>query len=455
MTIARKTQRVVSFGVLFLALAFAVAACNRESILEGERFPVSANLQDSIPTKDNPNPQFDATVINTTKKINLPPPKVYSSWPTRSFNAAHHIGHSLLSSKPVMLWRVSIGRGNNAGNRITTGPIVADGLIFTMDSGTLVSAVNTSGSVVWQVDIKANYDNNTKVSGGGLSYADETLFVTTGYGQLVAIEGRTGQILWSKLLRASVVGAPTATNDGVVYVSTKDGVSYSINAKDGRILWSKIGASADTTITGAGAPVVLQDRVVFPQANGQLISTLRLNGETTWISGVRGGRNGRAYAAITSIAGDPAVVDDVIYAGTAAGRLAAVDMFSGQRLWEVNEGALNTPLVVDDSVFVINDEAQLMRLERASGKRIWAVDLPDYVSKNPKKHHEAYSHYGPLLAGGYLLTVSTDGLLRMFDPVNGAIVYTSEIPGGAAEAPVIADETLYVVSRDGELYAFR
>jgi sugar lactone lactonase YvrE len=39
--------------------------------------------------------------------------------------------------------------------------------------------------------------------------------------------------------------------------------------------------------------------------------------------------------------------------------------------------------------------------------------------------------------------------------VSGALVGQIEIPSGAASAPVVAGNTLYVVSKNGQLLAFR
>ena len=43
----------------------------------------------------------------------------------------------------------------------------------------------------------------------------------------------------------------------------------------------------------------------------------------------------------------------------------------------------------------------------------------------------------------------------LFDPTNGALVRSIEIPGGATSDPVVAGGTLYVVSADGKLLAYR
>jgi outer membrane protein assembly factor BamB len=50
---------------------------------------------------------------------------------------------------------------------------------------------------------------------------------------------------------------------------------------------------------------------------------------------------------------------------------------------------------------------------------------------------------------------SSDGKLRSFDPTDGSLIGSVDVPGGATTAPVVAGGTLYVVSGEGQLHAFR
>jgi hypothetical protein len=43
----------------------------------------------------------------------------------------------------------------------------------------------------------------------------------------------------------------------------------------------------------------------------------------------------------------------------------------------------------------------------------------------------------------------------LFDPTNGNMVGSADIPGGAASAPALAQGLLFVVGGRGQLHAFR
>ena len=72
-----------------------------------------------------------------------------------------------------------------------------------------------------------------------------------------------------------------------------------------------------------------------------------------------------------------------------------------------------------------------------------------------RRQDRIHAHFGPVLAGGRLVVVSSDGVMRMFDPNSGSLVGQTSIPDGAATAPAVAGQTIYVVSRAGQLHAFR
>jgi outer membrane protein assembly factor BamB len=133
----------------------------------------------------------------------------------------------------------------------------------------------------------------------------------------------------------------------------------------------------------------------------------------------------------------------------------AFDADTGDRVWTAQEGALNPVWPAGGSLFAVSDRNQLLRIDAGSGEVIWAENLPGYTSIKPKKRGPIHAHYGPVMAGGRLVVVSSDGMMRSFDPENGALLGTVEIPDGATTAPAVAGGTLYVVSSRGELHAFR
>jgi alcohol dehydrogenase (cytochrome c) len=73
-----------------------------------------------------------------------------------------------------------------------------------------------------------------------------------GRGRLVALDARTGHILWQRLLPSPNFGCATVARD-VVFTSTYDGIVYGLAARDGRILWRarmRAGVNACPAVVG-------------------------------------------------------------------------------------------------------------------------------------------------------------------------------------------------------------
>ncbi|KAB2883595.1 MAG: PQQ-binding-like beta-propeller repeat protein, partial [Albidovulum sp.] len=269
-----------------------------------------------------------------------------------------------------------------------------------------------------------------------------------------ALDPATGGVAWRQRLDAAVGGAP-AVSDGRVYVVARDASAWAVRASDGKVEWTLPGTPSTAGVMGVAAPAVDARQVIFPFSSGQMVAVAKDSGTGLWGAQVAGQRRGRAYAAYSDLTGDPVIAGGVVYAGTSAGRLAAVNADTGLTLWSARDGALSPVAVAGDSVFLVNDEDQLVRLNASTGEEIWRVDMPYFTKDRDKRRKAIVAHFGPVLAGGRLVVASSDGLIRTFDPASGALAATVDLPGGAASAPAVAGGVLYVVTKDGKLRAFR
>ncbi|AUH33727.1 PQQ-binding-like beta-propeller repeat protein [Paracoccus tegillarcae] len=444
------TTRKPKVGVLTLSLAatLLLSACiEREYILPGQRLdPMAVN------SPDGPAVVTPARVAATA--IALPPMRGNADWTHRAGNAEQMPGHVALGAGTSRIWSADIGQGDDRRHRITADPIVAAGMVFTLDSRARVTATSVAGGRVWSTDVKPTTETGDSASGGGVSYEAGRVFITTGYGELVALDARTGGLLWRQRVNASIGGGPAVQN-GVVYVAARNSTGYAVRAEDGRVLWETSGNTSSSSVMGVASPAVSGNTVVFPFPSGQLLAADTQSGLSNWTAQVAGIRVGRAIANVRDVTGDPVIAGGTVYAGTSSGRISAIDTATGIENWSAREGA-NSPVVpVGGSVFAVNDASSLVRIDAATGGEIWKVDLPYYTDSRVKRQETVHAHYGPILAGGRLVVASSDGLLRMFNPSTGALVGQAQIPGGAAAAPVVAGQTLYVVSRSGQLHAFR
>lgn len=431
-----------------LALTALLLGCNdRPVILQGERLSPREFASDGTAAV----PEAPGT---KSVAIALPGQSANADWPLRGGTAAHAPGNAAFSGALSPLWAAGIGQGDSRKNRISTDPVVAGGLVYTLDSDDKVTATGTNGGRAWQTDLTPTSDKPGDASGGGLAAGGGAVFATTGFGELVALESGTGSVLWRKKFSAAIGGAPTLAGTQV-YIVTRDGVAWALSAKTGKIAWQISGTPASAGVPGVSAPAVSGDTVIFPFSSGQVVAVNAKDGAPVWAAMVAGDRPGRAYAIAGDLTGDPVVQGGVVYTGSATGRLVATDLKTGAPLWSAADGAESPAVIAGGSVFVVNDEDQLLRLSAKDGSETWRIDLPYFIKDKASRRKTIYAYYGPILAGGRLIVASSEGVIRAFDPASGRLAGEAALPGGAASAPVVAGGVLYVVSKSGQLHAFR
>ncbi len=432
-------------SALIAACLFLAGCEEREVLLPGER----TDLRPAVGIEE------PAATVNQSRPISLPAQSNRAEWTHRAGTPSHQMWHAALSPSPVQVWSAPIGSGEDRKHRITSDPVAAGGLIFTLDSRATVTATAANGGTAWSRDLTPPSDRADDASGGGLAVAGGTLYATTGFGDLYALDAASGGVSWSHRFPAPVTGAPTISG-GTVYLVSRDGRGWSLDARNGRINWQVEGTPSVTGVVGGASPAVGDRTVIFPLASAEILTVLPRGGLQVWKRVVGGTRQGRAYANVSDITADPVIAGNLVHTGTPAGRVAALDAATGETAWTVEEGVVSPMAVVGGSIFLVTDKAALMRLDAGSGERIWETSLPYFAPvRNARRIRDVFPHHGPVLAGGRLWIASGDGQLRAFDPVNGALVASVAMSSGATSRPIVVSGTLYVVGQNGQLQAFR
>ena len=428
-----------------LAGLVALPGCERDSYLPGKREDVRA-AGDAAPVAD---PAEDRSA-----PIRLPAQVNNSDWTHTVGTPRSRVAHAALRATPQPAWSASIGQGDTRRQRITAAPVVAGGRVFTLDSAAHVTATSTEGQTLWTREVTPPAARSKDATGGGLALGAGKLFVSSGFGQLTALDPETGAVAWQQSLRATGSGAPTV-RDGMVYLVSGDDTGWAIDAGTGRVQW-QVSATPDVTnVLGAPAPALDDTYAIFAFGGGEVQATFRKGGLRAWNASVRGQRRFAAAAKVGDITGAPVIDGDRVYVGSHSGRVVAMNVANGERIWTARQGAMNPVFPVGRSVFVVSDRNALLRLDARDGSRVWGVELPGFTKSRPRRQVERVPHYGPILAGGRIVVASGDGKVRFFDPESGAQTHGIAVPGGATSDPVVAGGTLYVVSAKGKLHAFR
>jgi outer membrane protein assembly factor BamB len=383
----------------------------------------------------------------------LPAPVVNSEWGQPGGNAAKSMGHLALGAALQNAFSVSIGYGSTLSARLGGPPVVGGGRVYTIDTNATVRSFDaTTGARYWETQFGTEKGNSASLYGGGVSVDNGRVYATNGLGFVAALDPRNGGVIWQVRPGGPLRGAPTVIGD-TLYVVSQDNQIYSLKTADGATNWSAAAALEIAGVFGTGSPAVAQGTVVAGFSSGELNAYRYENGRLVWQDALARTSIRTSVASLSDIDANAVIDNGQVFAIGQGGRMVALELISGQRLWEVNVAGISTPWVAGDWIFVVTDDAKLIAVARATGKVRWINQLPRFQREKSKRGQISYQ--GPVLAGGRLILAGSNGTLINFDPVTGNYQSQTTVGVPITVSPVVANSTLYVLDDDGRLHAFR
>jgi len=441
-----------SFGrislVVLAGLALALPGCKifkgggKKTGTVGERIPVL-----SYETKA----EAEAELANIA--VVLPLETTNADWGQPGGSPSKAGGHLSWTGQLQQVWSASVGSGSSSTRRLNAAPVVHQGRVFTMDTLGEVRAFEAqTGKQIWSARISLPKQAQGIAFGGGVSATSGRVFATTGLGVIVAYDAAQGVELWRRELPLPLRGAP-ALGDGRVFALSQDNQLYAMNAETGAALWDVAGTVEVASLLGGGAPAIDLNTIVVGFSSGELQALREENGRTVWSDALSRTGRSTAMAALSDIDASPVIDRGRVYAIGHGGRMAALELSTGQRVWERNFAGISTPWVVGEFIYTVTLEGELLCLTRSEGKVRWVTELDRW--KNKKKKTKPISWTGPVLGSEKLLIASSDKQFLTVSPYDGKIIAKAKLSAPAYLPPVLAGGMAYLLTDDGRLTAWR
>ena len=386
------------------------------------------------------------------EEILLPPPSVNPSWPQAGGYANHAMHHTEVGEDVRRAWQADIGSGSDDTDRIIASPIVAEGRVFAMDAESVVSAFDTeSGRRLWEAELTPEEEDDGHIS-GGLAHEKGRVYVTTGFAQVIALDAETGDILWRETLGGPMRAPPTARG-GRLFAVTIDNKLYALDASNGATLWTHSGITETASLLGGGSPAVDAGVVVVPYSSGELVALKVETGGVLWTESLARLRRTDVISALAHIRGRPVIDRGRVFAMGHGDQMVAIDLRSGQRIWEKEIGGLQSLWVAGNYLFTLSNNAELVNLAREDGRIHWVTQLPRFEDEEERRHPIVWT--GPLLASDRLIVAGSQGTALAVSPYSGAVLGKVEMPDRVTVDPIVADRSIYFLADNAKLVAYR
>ena len=449
MTTARLFRSSARAG-LTLAIAMGLSACSGGLFGGGDK-KVTPTVGNRVPILS----RIEAAKVDPSLAgiaVVLPPAQTNTEWAQGGGTAAKSYGHLSLNDNLSQVWTAQVA-GSSDRRRLAAAPVIGEGKMFVADTNGVVHAFDAqTGGKLWSQAAEVGGELRSANFGGGVSYDNGRVFATNGVGEVVALDAGTGSIIWKVKPAGPLRGAPTLAF-GSVYVMTQDNQLIALAAADGKIVWNESGSTTQTGLFGVGSPAAGQGTLIAGYASGELVAYRYENGRTLWADALARTSISTEVGALSDIDADPIIDAGRVYALGQGGRMAAYELVTGQRIWELNLAGVSTPAIAGEWIFTLTDDARLLAIARGNGRVRWIADLGQY--RNAEKKKDPIFWTGPVLAGNQLWVANTEGQIWRVSVGEGAASLFQTVKSPISQPPVVANDTLYILDEGGVIHAYR
>ena len=445
-SIAAAARRAPHLAIAGLA-ALVLAGCSggndqRVTPTAGTRTPILSRIASDI----SPHPDLAGVAVI------LPTAETNADWPQGGRNAAKVSGHVTLSANPQRAWTAQIAGTTNT-RRLAAAPVIGGGRLFAVDTGGTVHAFDAAtGARAWSHTIRVSGDLRDATFGGGASFANNVVYATTGTGDVVALNAETGTEIWRRKPAGPLRGSPTVAFNSV-FVMTQDNQIHALNMTNGDPIWQDVAASGQSGVFGVAAPAAAQGSVVAGYSSGELVTYRYENGRVLWSDALARTSISTEVGALTDVDADPIISNGQVFALGQGGRMAAYELVTGQRIWELTLAGISTPALAGEWLFTLTDDSRLLAIARNTGRVRWITQMAQW--RNPNKRENPIFWTGPVLADNRLWIASSRGEVHSVDVMTGTASLFTSLGAGVSLPPVVANNTLYILDDSGRITAWR
>jgi len=333
-------------------------------------------------------------------------------------------------------WSRSVGDGQGEFfNKLI--PAIDGNRIFAADlNGEVMAIDRLTGDKIWEKEL------DHQIS-GAISVNGSLVFVGTLKGKVIALDANTGEPVWSAKVPSEVL-APPVSNGYVVVVQTQDDRVIGLEADTGKRLWISDNTPAVLTLRGTSTPLVTNDLAITALSSGKVVALNVQNGAPVWQQKVTLPKGRSELERIVDIDGGLLLDGGILYVVTYQGRMAALDVDSGQIIWQ-RDSSSYVGLGQDfGNLYVSLDSGVVEGVDKNSASAMWSND------QLLRRQLTA-----PAVISSYVAVGDFEGYVHLLSQADGQYLGRENVDSdGLRVRPLVVDNWIYVYANGGDLVAY-
>ncbi|MFI5131009.1 MAG: PQQ-binding-like beta-propeller repeat protein [Chitinophagales bacterium] len=344
-----------------------------------------------------------------------------------------------------------------------SSPAIEDGIIvFNTESCTIFACDLVTGKMIWSYYLGDPLMSMPSIANGIVFTSYPAHYAADFQGTrndslkvwpthvLIAIDLKTGNILWQKWIDSDIMSAPVAKNE-LLYVTTFSGAVYKINQKSGDILEARAMRATSIPVFSSDNEVIVSQRT--DTKNDSVVSESIAYGigsksRTTFSKKahyldkkVQSKSNLKSYSmkmdAGNGFATGAPTTSNWMAAELNIGysNVSSLQSFQGSRGLYIKNRLYNT---MGDEIICTND----------AGDVKWKYNL-----QGDLKNEGGFMGTPPIYCNGFIIVATFTGEVLILNEKDGRVFSKYEIKNPVRYQPVVDKGWIYVTTANGRLYA--
>jgi len=344
----------------------------------------------------------------------------------------------LASFTPRVTLHLAWSRHIADGGGYVFSPWVDAGSVYVAGHDGAVARLHLAdGKTQWRIDA------GQKLT-GGVGVGAGRVVVGTGNGEVLAFDEDSGKPAWRAPASSEVLSAPRVSR-GLVVVRTEDNRVTAYDAANGKVKWFYEHATPALTVWNHAGVLVDRGAVFAGYGGGKLAAIDVASGNLGWETNVAIPHGATEIERIADITSNPVTDNRHVYAVTYQGRAACLDARSGNIVWARKMSSIAGLAVDNRNVYISEANGDVVALDKNSGERVWT-----------QRKLFARRLSTPAVVGGYVVVGDFQGYLHLLSREDGAFAGRAATDGSAiVTRPIPLTGGVLVQTRDGGVYTFR